>query len=344
MSKRHPDIDLILALAAGDLPPDEAARIEAGLDPASKEELATQRAVLNITQQLSQPELSRAETTRLRAGVAERLGPRVSPRPSRFSPPGRIWRRASRALPALAAAASVVVVVAVAVNLGGTPEPEQPASSPSSRTAAEAAPASLAQAPAEPAATTTTPTVPGSHQEALADVVEEEPPHLAEERMAEEALEAAAQAEMAEAETAAQAAMASAESAMDVAVDETSEVEAAAYPVASLSTDQLDYVLRYVESARDRAGDEALPVAELAKQAGELGLACGEAAAAEAEPYSTVNYLGAAWFDDERGEIYVIERPDSGPDPGSSLIILDEDAVVLFLYSVDCRPVAFTDG
>ena len=46
MTDHHPDMDLIMALAGGELPPEEAARLESQLGPEARAELATQRAAL----------------------------------------------------------------------------------------------------------------------------------------------------------------------------------------------------------------------------------------------------------------------------------------------------------
>ena len=73
---RRTDLELLAALAAGTLPPKEAAALEARLatDPAARAEFEAQRSALAVIGQAARPALSATESERLRRAVASRIG------------------------------------------------------------------------------------------------------------------------------------------------------------------------------------------------------------------------------------------------------------------------------
>lgn len=107
------DLDLIMALAEGSLPPDEAAAAEAALDDASRAELAAHRQALAALSDLQPVALSSAERSALRAGVRAEL--RVGSAPV-TTPPPRPTPWYVRLLPALGAAAAVVFVIGIGLT------------------------------------------------------------------------------------------------------------------------------------------------------------------------------------------------------------------------------------
>ncbi len=113
------DLDLIMALAEGSLPPDEAAAAEAALDDASRAELAAQRQALMALSELSPAALTAAERSTLRAAIREEL--HVAPAPAaRPLPAARPVPWYVRLLPALGATAAIVFVIGIGLNsLGG---------------------------------------------------------------------------------------------------------------------------------------------------------------------------------------------------------------------------------
>ncbi len=107
---REYDPELIFDLVAGDLPPAEAAALEARIaaDPKAAAELLAQRATLSALRQATPARLTAAERTTLHAAVASRLG---------LEPGQAPVARTRRAVPwgAIAVAASAIVaIVAVA--------------------------------------------------------------------------------------------------------------------------------------------------------------------------------------------------------------------------------------
>ena len=125
MTERNIDIELIMALAEGSLPAEEAAAAEASLSDAARAELASQRTALTALSQMSSTTLSDAERAHLRTTVRDETSLSVAPvtaLPLRQHQP---WY--FRALPALGAAAALVVVVGIGVNsigIGGSDESE----------------------------------------------------------------------------------------------------------------------------------------------------------------------------------------------------------------------------
>ena len=344
MTEHHPDMDLIMALTGGELPPEEAARLESQLDPEARAELEAQRAALAALGALARPAMTPDESRRLRSGIREELGldpGHVKPARQRRQP----VRWFARALPAMAAAASLVAVVAIAVNLtdGGQEESEPPA-------ATEAAP-SAAPATAAPAttaayaeATTTTAAMTEAIVATAADAMEEEPvaeEPMAEEAMAEEAMEEAAMAardaadEAAAAETAPTTAVVT-----TVGVTDTTEGEPPADLAFAFATDRPDDAVLFTDSVLAEAGGEAFPLVELADRAAADGLVCWVYVADGADPADGVSFMGYGLIDGEEGEAYRIE-------PGASLSQQDVDeeppVILLFAYP-DCRPVGFRAG
>ena len=312
MSERGFDFDLIMALAAGDVPPEEAAALEAGLDSAARRELASQRAALQALGRLEQPALSGWERRRLRAGVRAELGaagergaaPRYRRRKIRWA----------RALPALAAAAALVVVVGVARN-GGR---QSQATMVLDAQATPAAPAAPATTTAMAAATSIYPTTTAAgaqlETEALADAQAETEAVMAEAE--------AASAAQADASAAMQTwSRAADESSAEPLLEEGGDAAAAAEEPAEappappggfdLSSEELielagdaDLLAGFLE---ERAGGAApFPASELEARAGQTGLACwGEV---EAPAAGRVLFMGTGLIDGSEGEAYFIEE------------------------------------
>lgn len=304
MSERDFDFDLIMGLAAGDFPPDEAAEIEAGLDADARRELASQRAALQSLGLLRQPALAAAERRKLRAGVRAELGIAEAAEAG-----GRRRRRKvrwARAFPALAAAAALVVVIGVARNDGREPTPEA--------TATHAAAATTAAAPAVPpeqsresaamtqdaAAATTTRAMPTTTTQTTA-AMQAAALEAAEASAAEEALleeSAAAQAADSPPLTAATTAVgAGAGGASPASFDLSLE------GLLELGDDE-ELLASFLDEYT--AGAAPFPVSELGARAGRAGLVCWEAAgAAEA---GRVLFAGAGLIDGSEGEAYIIEE------------------------------------
>ena len=305
MSERDFDFDLIMGLAAGDFPPDEAAEIEAGLDADARRELASQRAALQSLGLLRQPALAAAERRKLRAGVRAELGIAEAAEAG-----GRTRRRKvrwARAFPALAAAAALVVVIGVARNDGREPTPEATA------THAAAAATTAAAAPAVPpeqsresatmtqdAAATTTRAMPTTTTQTTA-AMQAAALEAAEASAAEEALleeSAAAQAADSPPLTAATTAVgAGAGGASPASFDLSLE------GLLELGDDE-ELLASFLDEYT--AGAAPFPVSELGARAGRAGLVCWEAAgAAEA---GRVLFAGAGLIDGSEGEAYIIEE------------------------------------
>ena len=305
MSERDFDFDLIMGLAAGDFPPDEAAEIEAGLDADARRELASQRAALQSLGLLRQPALAAAERRKLRAGVRAELGIAEAAEAG-----GRTRRRKvrwARAFPALAAAAALVVVIGVARNDGREPTPEATA------THAAAAATTAAAAPAVPpeqsresatmtqdAAATTTRAMPTTTTQTTA-AMQAAALEAAEASAAEEALleeSAAAQAADSPPLTAATTAVgAGAGGASPASFDLSLE------GLLELGDDE-ELLASFLDEYT--AGAAPFPVSELGARAGRVGLVCWEAAgAAEA---GRVLFAGAGLIDGSEGEAYIIEE------------------------------------
>lgn len=306
MSERDFDFDLIMGLAAGDFPPDEAAEIEAGLDADARRELASQRAALQSLGLLRQPALAAAERRKLRAGVRAELG--IAEAAEAGGRPRRRKVRWARAFPALAAAAALVVVIGVARNDGREPTPE------ATTTHAAAAATTAAAAPAVPpeqsresaamtqdaAAATTTRAMPTTTTQTTA-AMQAAALEAAEASAAEEALleeSAAAQAADSPPLTAATTAVgAGAGGASPASFDLSLE------GLLELGDDE-ELLASFLDEYT--AGAAPFPVSELGARAGRAGLVCWEAAgAAEA---GRVLFAGAGLIDGSEGEAYIIEE------------------------------------
>ncbi len=326
MNERALDFDLIMALAAGEIPPEKAAELEAELDGAARRELASQRAALQALGGLEQPALSAWERRRLRAGVRAELGTAAAPRARRRYRRRKV--RWTRALPALAAAAAVVAAVGVARNNGlrllesdrdVQATTSAPAETTTYMTAAPPAPALTLTTTAAAMPATTTTAAPAAEAavmeaEAAAAFAETEAATTeASEAMQDEAARAAADAAQAAEETAEQmeqedgdAAAAgaggaggpeSAPSASPVSFDLSSEELIELAGGAELPAGFLD------ESA---GGAAPFPASELGARAGRAGLACWEGV--EAAEEGRVLFMGAGLIDGSEGEAYFVEE------------------------------------
>lgn len=112
------DMDLIMALAEGRLPPDEAAAAEAALDASARSELEAQRAALAALAGMAAVRLTDAERTALRSSVREAIHLEAAAPPAPASAGRAPWF--SRLFPALAGAAVLILVVGIGLNLGGS--------------------------------------------------------------------------------------------------------------------------------------------------------------------------------------------------------------------------------
>jgi len=117
MTRYNPD--LIAALAAGELPPIQAAALERQIaaDPRAAAELAAQRTALRALRDAPPPVLSAEERTNLRQAVAASLhleeGPAAASSPTRRRIPWRPLAVAAAALTALAVAVPLVTLLSV---------------------------------------------------------------------------------------------------------------------------------------------------------------------------------------------------------------------------------------
>lgn len=333
MSEHHPDMDLIMALAAGELPPEEATRAEAGLDAEARAELAAQRAALEALEGLPRPTLSIGEQRRIRTAVRTelRLGstpPRVARRRPARSP-------LARALPVLAAFASVIVVLAVALDFGdgSESEPEQaptfaaPAATAAATTAAPATTRVVTETTASAAATTTT-------AAAEAEAMMEEAADAADEVAAE------AEAMMVEAEAAAGVESTDRTAATTAATSTTapSDLPRPAFDVSIVLPDD---AVRLISVAIAEGPAMPFPVSDLAVRAVTQGLVCGEIAVSGSEPDDTVYFMAYGLVDGEEAEAYLIRQGEvSDVDPGAATGIEPDD--LLLLTRPDCEPLAFS--
>ncbi|MCY4371268.1 MAG: hypothetical protein OXF41_18015 [bacterium] len=338
MSEHHPDMDLIMALAAGDLPPDEAARAEAGLDAEARAELAAQRAALEALEALPRPTLSTTERQGLRYAVRTQIGLETSSSRARRRRPAR--SPLARALPALATFASLVVVLAIALNFGdGFGNEQEPFFAPEAEAATTtAAAATTMAAVAEtvpPAAATVTPAV-------ELEAMMEEPAHDADEIVAEEA------APLPEVTTTTTAA-ASIESTGTTAAPATTAITTSTTAAADMPPIAFDF-------AADRPSDAvaaisevladgsmvAFPVSDLVEQAVSQGLACGAAAASGSEPDDTVYFMAYGLVDGGESEIYLILVNGAGGEEDAGLAAGIESGDLLLFSHPDCEPLGFS--
>lgn len=309
MSERDFDFDLIMGLAAGDFPPDEAAEIEAGLDAAARRELASQRAALQSLGLLRQPALSAPERRQLRSRVRAELG--IAEASEAGRQPGRRKVRWARAFPALAAAAALVVVIGVARNDGrestpiATAQDDAAARAPAapSEQSGEAATATQDAAvfatttrPAMPTTTTMTTMTMTTAAMQAADMEAAEAMAAAEAPVEEAGAEAdqAAASPPATTTTAGGAGAGGAlPASFDLSVEELLE----------LGNDE-ELLASFLDEYT--AGAPPFPVSELEERVGRAGLVCWEAAGSAAA--GRVLFAGAGLIDGSEGEAYIIEE------------------------------------
>ncbi len=290
------DLDLIMALAAGEFPPEEAAEIESSLDPAARRELAAQRAAMEALGGLRQPVLSSRERQRLRNGVRAELG--MAEAAEAVRPQKRRKTRLARALPALATAAALAAVVGIALSGIWQTGSEV-------RLAELALTTSTTQVQATPAPTPTTAMM---AQEAAADAA------AVEMEMDERVLaETAADSDEIAVTTTTRAA------ATTAAAEERSMEEAAMALEPSVPFDlSVEQILEIAGEPKRMAwfaeeyaaGAAPFPVSELGARAEQEGLVCWEGATAEGE--ALVLFMGAGLIDGEWGEAYVVEEEGGG--------------------------------
>ena len=309
MSERDFDFDLIMGLAAGDFPPDEAAEIEAGLDAAARRELASQRAALQSLGLLRQPALSATERRQLRSRVRAELG--IAEAPEAGRQPGRRKVRWARAFPALAAAAALVVVIGVARNDGrestpiATAQDDAAARAPAapSEQSGEAATATQDAAvfatttrPAMPTTTTMTTMTMTTAAMQSADMEAAEAMAAAEAPV-EEAGAEADQAAASPPATTTTAGGAGAGGSLPASFDLSSE------ELLELADDE-ELLASFLDEYT--AGAPPFPVSELEERVGRAGLVCWEAAGSAAA--GRVLFAGAGLIDGSESEAYIFEE------------------------------------
>ena len=335
MSDERIPIDQFLDLVEGNLPEEEAARLDATLDEGDRRELAVQAAVRSVLGQLPGPELSDDERQRLRAAVrAELRVEEADPAPSAGRQERRSWL--VRVLPSAAAAATVVAVIAVAVNLVDTDSGQE-------ASMADVESAVTAQAAAVTAAPAPTPTTTAAMSAESAAAMEAAPAADVEADLAE--AEVAMEEAMAEAEAAADLAEAEMEAALAEAAEPEVAAEAAAdateeaafgpgYVAFEVATDRPDETREALEMMEELAAISEMtpvPVTELADRAGEEGLVCWPEAAELAGASGVITWMAPGLVDGVAGEAYMVAPgPDDQPADG---------VLALFVYP-DCRAVA----
>lgn len=340
MNENRPDPELIAALTAGDLPPEEAARAEASLDPEARAELAVQRSARQALEGLPSPRLSAAEQQRLRRRVRNelRLEAPASRSPERSR---RTGFPRSGALPVLTAFASLVVVLAIALNTADRGEFE---SAPTTASDTDVfAPATTTAASA--AATTTT-----ARSQAQAAVVTSMVTQT-------EIVEAEADAMAAAEEAVEEVTMLVVTSMVDTVEIEITEDQASTTAAAGalessdttalpagtesglfdFSTAGPSEAVRLISEAVAEGSSTAFPVSELVDRAGSEGMACGETAASASAPDGVVYFMARGFVDGEDAEAYLLVegRPidlAAGIEPGD----------VLLFSLPDCRAMEFT--
>lgn len=346
MSDERIRIDELLDLVEGNLPEDEAARLEAALDDSDRRELAVQAAVRTVMEQLPDPVLSDDERQRLRAAVrAELRVEEAHPAPSGGRQGKRSWL--ARVIPSAAAAASVVAMIAVAANLVDTGPGQEAAPAETGMVVAEQT-ADVAPVTAAPATTAASAQAPEAAEdsagpaeaEEAARAVAEEAPAEAEEAARAVAEEASAEAEMAMEEALAEAP--EAEVAADVAM---ADEEAGglgpgyvAFEVETVEPEETRVMLEVLETLAAITEMPPVPVAELADRAGGEGLVCWQAAADLAGPSGKITWMAPGLVDGVAGEAYLVAP---GADDQAEAGVL-----ALFVYP-DCQAVALravTDG
>jgi hypothetical protein len=127
MTDQHNDIELIMELAEGSLPANEAALIEASLDDDAREELAEQRLALVLLSDISAESLTASERSSLRSAVMAEINLEPISPPVAAKAPWYENSRYLKALPALGAAAAIVFVVGIGLNsVGGSSDEAAP--------------------------------------------------------------------------------------------------------------------------------------------------------------------------------------------------------------------------
>ena len=338
MSEHHPDMDQIMALAAGHVPPEEAARLEAGLDADAKRELAAQRAALAALGQLPRPNMSAPERSRLRAAVRDELNlaPVRSPAPPpRILRPRRGWF--TRAVPSLVAAASLVAVIGIVLNLGGGSDEEAPLSD-YEAAATTAAPMTAAAAPETTAAALATPatTEAQAEDEAMSQAAPVETEAMTGDALAEEE-PAAAATTTAAATTVAPTTTATAAEEAQAALDEAK----APRSTFAFSTDQPEQALTSALTAYASGGLDPFPVSQLPERAARAGLVCWENTAEATDPDAEVYFMERGLIDGVEGEAYGIAVRSDGDDEEADLEEAAPGTLYLFVHP-DCSRVRFS--
>lgn len=324
MSDERIPIDELLDLVEGNLPEDEAARLEAALDDSDRRELAVQAAVRTVMEQLPDPVLSDDERQRLRAAVrAELRVEEARPAPSGGRQAKRSWL--ARVIPSAAAAASVVAMIAVAANLIDTGPGQEAAPAETGMVVAEQT-ADVAPVTAAPATTAASAQAPEAAEDSAGPAE------------AEEAARAVAEAAAAEAEMAMEEALAEAPEA-EVAADVAMADEEAgglgpgyvAFEVETVEPEETRVMLEVLETLAAITEMPPVPVAELADRAGGEGLVCWQAAADLAGPSGVITWMAPGLVDGVAGEAYLVAP---GADDQAEAGVL-----ALFVYP-DCQAVA----
>ncbi len=115
MSDHEFDFELIMAIAEGTLPPEEAAAAERALDDEARIELGAQRAALAALADVASPTLTEAERMAMRVAVRTAINIGAAPTPAVPEAPSASPRYA-RWVPALAGVAVVMAVAAIGIR------------------------------------------------------------------------------------------------------------------------------------------------------------------------------------------------------------------------------------
>ena len=323
MDRRERDMDLILELAGGDLPPAEAAEAEQSLDTEARGELAAQRTAREALARLARPTMSEAERRRLRAAVAAELRLEAGSGREPAPPPRRRWWRRPGSLGALTAVASLVAVVAISLSLAGNfpfaGSDDEAAFTAAPTTAAATTVVALAEA---------APTTAAAAEQAIAEatttaaITAAPAPTTTDEKalaLAEEPLEVA---EMATDEAAALA------EPDTVAEHDRDPAAPEAPPAFDVATDRPDEMARSLDAIAEERGDP-FPLSQLVELATGEGLECPQTLVDETEPDAVVLVMARGLVDGAEAELYVVQSSDPDHDPIVAVFILP-----------DCLPVA----
>ncbi len=306
MNDHPPDLEAIIDLTTGDLPPEEAERLERSLDSQARAELATQRAARKALESLPSPDhLSDTERRRLRTVVEQRL---------RLDGPahrGRVRRRRSRlsarAFPAMAAFAALVLVVAVALRsgnrFGGDEEAFESPATFAVQTTRLADATTMAAMAADAAAADATDDAPGT-------VVETEP-------VTERADDAVTSTTVAATRIVTEADLAAAQQEEAATVEESAETtDTTAVEVSILpytpptlfdisSADQLEALGRILQAVSEGETNPA-PLHELMERSPPPELICRDSAASTAGPDVVVYFLARGVLGGAETEAYLL--------------------------------------